>query len=62
MILEKIAAKIKKTPHDFQTYEDLYFMCRETMQTDKETALTYLRKLSAFCEEAISTLMTRIFL
>lgn len=53
MILEKIAAKIKKTPQDFQPYEDLYFMCRETMQTDKETALTYLRKLSAFCEEAI---------
>lgn len=53
MILEKIAAKIKKTPQDFQAYEDLYFMCRDTMQTDKETALTYLRKLSAFCEEAI---------
>lgn len=53
MILEKIAAKVKKTPQDFQPYEDLYFMCRETMQTDKETALTYLRKLSAFCEEAI---------
>lgn len=53
MILEKIAAKIKKTPQDFQPYEDLYFMCRETMQTDKETALTYLCKLSAFCEEAI---------
>lgn len=53
MILEKIAAKIKKTPQDFQPYEDLYFMCRDTMQTDKETALTYLRKLSAFCEEAI---------
>lgn len=53
MILEKIAAKIKKTPQDFQPYEDLYFMCRETMQTDKETALTYLRMLSAFCEEAI---------
>lgn len=53
MILEKIAAKIKKTPQDFQPYEDLYFMCRETMQTDKETAITYLRKLSAFCEEAI---------
>lgn len=53
MILEKIAAKIKKTPQDFQAYEDLYFMCRDTMQTDKETALIYLRKLSAFCEEAI---------
>lgn len=53
MILEKIAAKIKKTPRDFQPYEDLYFMCREAMQTDKKTALTYLRKLSAFCEEAI---------
>lgn len=53
MILEKIAAKIKKTPRDFQPYEDLYFMCREAMQTDKKTALIYLRKLSAFCEEAI---------
>ena len=53
MILEKIAAKIKKTPQDFQPYEDLYFMCRETMQTDKETALTYLRMLSALCEQGI---------
>ena len=53
MILEKIAEKIKKTPAEYQAYEDLYFMCRETMQTDEQTAVEYLRKLSAFCEAGI---------
>ena len=26
-LLEKILEKIKKTPGDYQAYEDLYFMC-----------------------------------
>ncbi len=33
-LLGKILEKIKKTSYSFQTYEDLYYMCKETMKTD----------------------------
>lgn len=52
-LLKKILQKIKKDKFDFQVYEDLYFMCKETMKTDKESAVKYLKALSAECENAM---------
>lgn len=52
-LLGKILEKIKKTSYSFQTYEDLYYMCKETMKTDNPLAVKYLKLLSAECERAI---------
>lgn len=52
-LLEKILEKIKKTPYSFQAYEDLYYMCKETMKTDNPLAVKYLKLLSEECEKAI---------
>jgi anionic cell wall polymer biosynthesis LytR-Cps2A-Psr (LCP) family protein len=51
-ILEKILEKIREG-FSYQAYEDLYFMCRETMKTDIPLAVRYLKTLSALCESAI---------
>ena len=50
-ILEIILEKIKKTPSDYQAYEDLFLMCEDTLETDKPKAVQYLRVLSATIEE-----------
>ncbi len=52
-LLEKILEKIKKAPYAYQAYEDLYFMCRETMKTDISLGVKYLKRLSAECEKAM---------
>lgn len=52
-LLGKILEKIKKTPYSFQAYEDLYYMCKETMKTDNPLAVKYLKLLSEECEKAI---------
>lgn len=52
-LLGKILEKIKKTSYSFQTYEDLYYMCKETMKTDNPLAVKYLKLLSEECENAI---------
>lgn len=52
-LLEKILEKIKKTPGDFQAYEDLYFMCIEAMETDASLGVEFLKKLSEQCGQAV---------
>ncbi len=52
-LLEMISNQIRKTPWDFQPYEDLYFMCLESMKTDMHLGVEYLKKLSAICDFVI---------
>ena len=35
-VLKIILEKIKKTPEEFQAYEDLYYMCKEAMKEDSD--------------------------
>jgi predicted phage terminase large subunit-like protein len=55
-LLAKIAEKIKKTPLDFQPYEDLYHIAKDSLQDDTRLSVSYLKKLSAMCECAIPQL------
>lgn len=52
-LLEKIFGEIKRDPYDLDIYKDLYYMCIETMKTDRELGVEYLKKFSAFIEENI---------
>ena len=52
-LLEKILEKIKKSPHELQAYEDLYYMCLETKKTNIPLAVKYLKTLSACIEYVI---------
>ena len=53
-LLEKILQKIKKTPGEFQAYQDLYFMCVETLESgDIELAVRFLKNLSKQCSDAV---------
>lgn len=52
-LLEKILGKIKKGAFDFQSCEDLHYMCKEAMKTDVPLGVEYLKALSAECEKAI---------
>lgn len=52
-LLEKIFGEIKRDPYDLDTYKDLYYMCIETMKTDRELGVEYLKQFSAFIEENI---------
>ena len=52
-LLEKIFGEIKRDPYDLDTYKDLYYMCIETMKTDRELGVEYLKRSSAFIEENI---------
>ena len=53
VLLEKISQKIKKTPGDIVGYEDLYYMCLEALNEDKELAVEYLQMLSKCIEDII---------
>ena len=53
VLLEKIFQKIKKTPGDIVGYEDLYYMCLEALNEDKELAVEYLQMLSKCIEDII---------
>lgn len=53
-LLQKILEKIKKDDFSFQTWEDLFCMCREAMKTDIPLGVKYLKLLSAECERGIS--------
>lgn len=53
-LLSKILEKIKKDSYLFQTWEDLLYMCKETMKEDVPLGVRYLKLLSAECERAIS--------
>ena len=52
-LLEKIFGEIKRDPYDLDIYKDLYYMCIETMKTDRELGVEYMKKFSAFIEENI---------
>lgn len=54
-ILEKISEKIKKADYSYRTYEDLFYMCLETLKTDIPLAVKYLKWLSAECENVINS-------
>lgn len=54
-LLSKILEKIKKDSYLFQTWEDLLYMCKETMKEDVSLGVRYLKLLSAECERAISS-------
>lgn len=64
-ILEIILEKIKKTPDEYQAYEDLLLMSEDTLKDDKAKALKYLRELSKIIEEKIKScddeLMVRLY-
>lgn len=53
LLLGKIFQKIKKTPGDIVGYEDLYYMCLEALNEDKELAVEYLQMLSKCIEDII---------
>lgn len=53
VLLEKIFQKIKKAPGDIVGYEDLYYMCLEALNEDKELAVEYLKTLSKCIEDTI---------
>lgn len=52
-LLEKIFGEIKRDPCELDAYKDLYYMCIETMKTDKELGVRYLKQFSGFIEENI---------
>lgn len=55
-LIEKILAKIKKTPTDYQAYEDLFSLCRSGITEDKKEALRYSTELRSICEKSIRRL------
>lgn len=62
VLLEKIFQKIKKTPGDIVGYEDLYYMCLEALNEDKELAVEYLQMLSKCIEDIIPRVVEVEFL
>lgn len=55
-ILDTILETINKSPNDTQAYEDLYYMCVDRLDTDKDCAVRYLKKLSCMLEIRIPIL------
>lgn len=55
-LIEKILAKIKKTPTDYQAYEDLFSLCRSGIAEDRKEALHYSTELRLICEKSIRKL------
>jgi len=53
VLLEKIFQKIKKAPGDIVGYEDLYYMCLESMGSERDLAIEYLILLSRCIEDMI---------
>lgn len=62
VLLEKIFQKIKKASGDIVGYEDLYYMCLETLNEDKELAVEYLKTLSKYIEDTIPSVVEVEFL
>ncbi|MDR0919807.1 MAG: hypothetical protein LBM93_11295 [Oscillospiraceae bacterium] len=52
-ILSKIFLKIKKADFDFQSFEDAYYICKETIKTDILLGVNYLKELIPNIEKAI---------
>lgn len=55
-LLEKIFEKIKREPYNAETYNDLYYMCIETMKTDKILGVKYLKQFSEFIGNNLVTI------
>lgn len=53
---EVILSKIKKAPAEFQPYEDLFSVCRASLNTNREEALHYSAELRSLCEKNIRLL------
>ena len=51
-LLKTILARVRKKPFSFQTFEDLYYMCKEAMKEDTALGVEYLKLLSAEIEKA----------
>lgn len=52
-LLEKIFEKIKREQYNTETYKDLYYMCIETMKTDRDLGIKYLKIFSSFIGDMI---------
>ena len=53
LLIAKILAKIKKTPTDYQAYEDLFSLCRAAISDERKEALSYSTMLRSICEKSI---------
>lgn len=51
-LLKTILARVRKKPFSFQTFEDLYYMCKEAMKEDTDLGVKYLKLLSTEIEKA----------
>ena len=51
-LLEAIWGQVDR---DFRPYEDLYYMSKEAMETDRKLGLSYLKKLSDKLEQTTPT-------
>lgn len=56
ILVENILAKIKKTPADYQAYEDIFSLCRAGITVNKKEALRYSTELRSLCEKGIREL------
>ncbi len=52
-LLEQILAEVRRSPGTTKPYEDLYYICRETMKTDIPLGVEYLKLLSEAIENQI---------
>ncbi len=52
-LLKTIYEKIKNESFNYQAYEDLYLISKETIRTDTDLGVKYLKSLSIKCERAI---------
>lgn len=56
-LMEKISEKIKKTPNEYQAYDDLYHVARNGLEQDRLKCVERLKWLSERCGEAIQRLI-----
>lgn len=56
LLIAKILVKIKKTPTDYQAYEDLFSLCRAAISDERKEALSYSTMLRSICEKSIRQL------
>ena len=54
VLLEKISEKLKKTPCEYQVYEDMYLTAQDVLENDIELAKEFLMRLSKSCFNAIA--------
>ncbi|MDO5151606.1 MAG: hypothetical protein Q4D76_19825, partial [Oscillospiraceae bacterium] len=52
-LLDKILLEVRNNPGGTKAYEDLYYICRETMKTDISLGVRYLKCLSDSIERVM---------